>query len=195
MSKLRFLTLAGLATTLLTMGCQQANTNAGGAPSPVSSPAAVATPGQAAPHLIPGQIKPGVGIPGVSLGQSRAEIVKSLGEPEAMDSNEFVPGQAYGLYYSKGIELVFSNDVLESIVLHAPPEKDWPVAYGGATDQGFGVGTPATDILEALGAPEPGTPRALRYPKLGIWFRLDADHTSADPVPRVESVQIMKPET
>lgn len=192
MSKLRFLYSAALVTVVLATGCQR--TDQGPVELPLSSPTAAASATRAPVQLAPGQIKAGVGIEGVSLGQSRTEVVKALGEPEAMDTNEFVPGQAYGLYYGKGIELVYSNDLLESIVLHAPPEKDWPVAYSGATEQGFGVGTPAADIIEALGEPEPGTPRALRYPKLGIWFRLDADHTSTDPAPKVESVQIMKPE-
>jgi hypothetical protein len=145
-------------------------------------------------QLTPGKIKAGVGIEGVSLGQPKDEVFKSLGQPEEIDSNEYAPGQTYALYYSKGIELSFTDDKLEMIVLHAPPEAKWTTAYTGGTEQGFGVGTAAEDITKALGEPEAGTPRALRYPKLGIWFRLDADRDATDKTPRAESVQVMKPE-
>ena len=80
------------------------------------------------------------------------------------------------------------------ITLHAPPEAKWTAAYTGATEQGFGVGSSADEIVKALGEPQPGMARALRYPKLGIWFRLDADRDDKGKTPRVESVQVMKPE-
>lgn len=181
-----------LALTLLANGCQEKGASTGG--QPVVTPTAQASVASPVVELTPGQIQAGVGIEGVSLGQSKEQVIKTLGPPEGEDSNEYAPGQSYALYYSKGIELIYANDKLEVIILHAPPETNWTTAYTGATEQGFGVGTPAEDIVKALGEPEPGTPRALRYPKLGIWFRLDAERTATDRTPRAESVQVMKPE-
>jgi hypothetical protein len=192
MNMFRSLPMVLLSLSLLACGCQKASE---GSDPAVATPAAVISASPVPqPELTPGKIKAGVGIEGVSLGQTKEQVTKTLGTPDEVDSNEYAPGQAYALYYSKGIELIYSNDKLEVIILHAPPEKNWTAAYTGATEQGFGVGSPAADIIKALGEPEPGTPRALRYPKLGIWFRLDADRTASDKTPRAESVQVMKPE-
>lgn len=191
MKNLTLLALALLSLSLLACG-PRGETSTGAAAT--GTPVAAASAAASQPQLTPGQIKAGVGIEGVSLGQPKAAVVKVLGEPEEVDANEFAPGQTYALYYSKGIELSYSNDKLEMITLHAPPEAKWTTAYTGATEQGFGVGTPAEDIVKALGEPQAGMARALRYPKLGIWFRLDADRGDAGKSPRVESVQVMKPE-
>lgn len=192
MKNLSLLALALLSTSLLACG-PKGETGTGVVASSTPAPAATSAPGPA-PKLNAGQIKAGVGIKEVSLGQPKAEVVKVLGEPEEIDANEFAPGQTYALYYSKGIELSYSNDKLDMITLHAPPEPKWTAPYSGATEQGFGVGSPAEDIVKALGEPEAGMARALRYPKLGIWFRLDGERGEAGKSPKVESVQIMKPE-
>ena len=146
----------------------------------------------AAIPLTPGKVKAGAGVDDIRIGQSKDEVFKSLGQPEEVDSNEFAPGQTYALFYSKGIELIFNNDKVEVITLHAEDAK-WK-AYTGATDQGLGVGSSGEDIIKALGEPAPDMPRALRYPKLGLWFRLDADRDSKEQTPRAESVQVLKPE-
>lgn len=136
----------------------------------------------------------GVGFEQVALGQSKDEVVQLLGEPEETDSNEFAPGQTYACYYSKGIELTFSDDKLAVITLQSPNADAKYQTYTGATEQGLGVGTTAQQIVSALGEPSDVDARALRYPKLGVWFRLDAERTDASKTPRAQSVQLMKPE-
>jgi hypothetical protein len=143
--------------------------------------------------LSSGKVRAGKGVDEISLGESKDQVVKALGKPEEVDANEFAPGQTYALYYSKGIELSYSNDKLEVITLHSPDDK-WK-AYTGATEQGLGVGSPAADITKALGEPAGSDARALRYPKLGLWFRLDKDLEATGGNARAESLQVMKPES
>lgn len=178
-----------LCLSLLATGCKTSTS-----PSPEGSSV---TPSAGSPtpvtqvDLTPGKVKAGIGVEGISLGESKAQVNKTLGAPEETDSNEFAPGQDYALYYKKGIELSFTKDKLEVITLHSPDSK-W-AAYTGATEKGLGVGSAADEIVKALGEPAPDAPRALRYPKLGLWFRLNAERGSSSGA-RAESLQIMKPE-
>lgn len=171
-------------------GCGKAPPVAG--PTPTGSPVASSPLPVVEVDLTPGKIKEGVGLEGVSLGDSKAQVEKVFGKPEAEDANEFAPGQTYALYYSKGVELSFSKDILEVITLHSTNDK-WST-YTGGTSKGLGVGSLASRIVKELGEPQGATtPRALRYPKLGLWFRLDADRGPGTD-PRAESLQVMRPE-
>lgn len=182
-----------LLLTLAWTGCTQPPPS----PGPTETPAAVvSTPVPSAPEvaLTPGKVRPGIGFEEITLGQTREEVTKILGEPEQVDANEFAPGQTYACYYSRGIELTFSNDRLAVITLQSPSADSRYQTYTGATEQGLGVGTAATRIVEVLGEPAPDSPRALRYPKLGVWFRLDAEREATDRTSKAQSVQLMKPE-
>lgn len=169
--------------------CQPALPPDGGtaSPSPASALAAPASP----LALAAGEVRAGEGLKEVTLEQTKAEVEKALGTPEEVDSNEYAPGQSYALYYSKGIELSYSQDKLAVITLHGADDK-WQ-AYTGATKEGLGVGSSAQQIAQALGEPDSGDgPRAMRYRKLGLWFRLDADRGSDSA--KAESLQVMRPE-
>lgn len=156
---------------------------------PTSTPTSALVP---TVELTPGKIKPGVGIENIELGQEKKDVEKILGKPEAEDSNEFAPGQTYVLYYSKGIELSYNKDKLEVITLHSTDDS-WSY-YSGGTDNGLGVGSPSSQIVKALGEPTgQSTSRALRYSKLGLWFRLASDRSSSTDPP-AETLQIIKPE-
>ncbi len=167
-------------------------------------PASVPTPGTSSTPVVQasattspvaltsGEITAGVGIKEIQLDQTKPEIEKALGAPEEVDSNEYAPGQTYALYYSKGIELSYSEEKLSFITLHGTDGK-WK-AYAGGTKEGLGVGSSAKQIAEALGEPDDqgeGS-RAMRYRKLGLWFRLDAERSSDSA--KAESLQVMKQE-
>ena len=182
----RLLCLA--ASALLLSACQPATAPAG---STSATPATVSATTAPPSTLAKGEILAGKGIKGVSLDQTKTEIEKTLGAPEEVDSNEYAPGVTYALYYSKGIELNYTDDKLNAITLHKADEK-WK-AYSGGTEQGLGVGSTVGEISSALGEPDQGEgARALRYRKQGLWFRLDDDKTSDSA--RAESLQVMKPE-
>lgn len=182
-----FLSLLPLA------GCR----NSADTPAPVAtSPAASAASASPVPQveLTPGRIETGIGFDGIKLGESKEQVFKVLGQPQETDANEYVPGQTYALYYDKGIELSFAEDKLAVITLQSPNADPKYKTFMGATTAGLGVGTSAEEIIKALGEPAPDSPRALRYPNLGVWFRLDADRGDTSTTPRAQSVQIMKPE-
>lgn len=174
-----------LALAVATQGCQKAT--------PPEPQEAYPTPTPAVQvDLEAGKVLPGVGLDTIKLGQSQKEVTTALGEPEELDNNEFAPGQVYVLYYSQGIELTFADDKLEVITLHSPTAK-WK-AYTGATSEGVGVSSSQEDIVKALGEPAADDSRALRYPKLGLWFRLDGDRGTTDRAVRAETLQVMKSE-
>ena len=184
----RLLTLA--VAGLLLSSCQPGSTpsESGVSPTPGERVESTTT---APSSLTAGEILAGQGIKDVSLGQSKTEVEKVLGAPEEVDSNEYAPGQTYALYYSKGIELSYSQDKLNVVTLHGNDDK-WK-AYTGGTKEGLGVGSSARQISEALGEPDQGeAPRAMRYRKQGLWFRLDAERDSDSA--KAESLQVMKPE-
>ncbi len=174
-----------LLVAITTQGCQKATQPEPEAAYPTPTPAAQVV-------LEPGKVSPGVGLDTIKLGQSQKDVIALLGEPEERDNNEFAPGQLYVLYYSQGIELTFADDKLEVITLHSQTAK-WK-AYAGATSEGVGVGSSQDDIVKALGEPAADDTRALRYPKLGLWFRLDGDRGTTDRTVRAETLQVMKPE-
>ncbi len=185
----RLLTWA--VTGMLLSSCQPGSAPTGNdaSPTPNEQVATTATP---LSSLIAGEILAGQGIKDVGLDQNKTEVEKVLGAPEEVDSNEYAPGQTYALYYSKGIELSYSQDKLNVITLHGNNDK-WK-AYTGGTKEGLGVGSSAQQISEVLGEPDLGetSPRAMRYRKQGLWFRLDADRGSDSA--KAESLQVMKPE-
>lgn len=174
---------------LFLTSCQPASVPTSG----TSSTPSVQVTATAAPvALTSGEITAGVGIKEIQLDQTKPEIEKAMGAPEEVDSNEYAPGQTYALYYSKGIELSYSEEKLSFITLHGTDGK-WK-AYPGGTKEGLGVGSSAKQIAEALGEPDDqgeGS-RAMRYRKLGLWFRLDAERSSDSA--KAESLQVMKPE-
>ena len=187
----RQLGLLAVGALFLT-SCQPAPTapSSGTSASPGVQATAEAT--SAPVTLAPGEITAGVGIKEIHLDQTKPEIEKAIGAPEEVDSNEYAPGQTYALYYTKGIELSYSEEKLSFITLHGSEGK-WK-AYAGGTKEGLGVGSSAKQISEALGEPDDqgeGS-RAMRYRKLGLWFRLDADRSSDSA--KAESLQVMKPE-
>lgn len=187
-----------LATALLTAvlplsGCRTTSDG----PTPVATapgPAAATASPVPQVELTPGRIQAGEGFDQVKLGQTKEQIFQTLGQPQETDANEYVPGQTYACYYDKGIELSFAEDKLAVITLQSPSADPKYQTFAGATAEGLGVGSPAEEIVKALGEPAPDSPRALRYPKLGVWFRLDADRGESGATPRAQSVQLMKPE-
>lgn len=188
----RTLAAALLSAVVGLSGCQQTPAPVTGdtTPSPVSS-----TPSPIpVVDLVPGKIKVGIGFEDVALGQTKEEVFKALGEPEETDANEFAPGQTYACYYSKGVELTFADDKLAVITLQSPNADAKYQTYTGATEEGLGVGTSAEEIVKSLGEPADVDARALRYPKLGVWFRLDTERGDTEKAPRAQSVQVMKPE-
>ena len=172
-----FLTL----TSFLISGCTKDSPEVYKTPDPV-----------ARVELTPGVIEPGKGISKVRLGQSQKEVEAVLGAPNELDTNEYSPGQVYALYYQRGIELVYADSKLEAITLHSA-EKKWSAFTGGTAD-GLGVGSTAAEILEKMGEPEEDSPKALRYQKLGLWFRLDSDKSATDRTARAHTVTISAPE-
>lgn len=183
-----------LLATLTLSGCQEQGKTADEPVSNTSSPTSSVASAPTA-ELTPGKVKAGQGVESISLGLSKAQVTKILGAPEEVDANEFSPGQTYACYYAKGIELSFANDKLSVITLQSPSSDPKYQTYAGATEQGLGIGSTADQIIESLGEPAPDTPRALRYPQLGLWFRLDNDRGAPGKTARAQSVQVMKPET
>ncbi len=163
-----------LALGLLLAGCPQ-------------QPATTTPTPAATPSVQPksGDILPGEGVGELRLGQTKEEVEKLLGEPQERDANEFAPGTTYGLYYRKGLELTYQDEKLAAIVLHRE-EKQWS-AYPGATSDGLWVGSDPAEVTKVLGPPPEDNSRALRYPKQGLWFRLDD-------AGKVESLSILGPE-
>lgn len=154
--------------------------------SPATSPTAVAVQDEAAPEAGKGELKPGIGVAKVALGQSKDEVEKVLGEPQDRDINEFSKGQSFSLYYEKGMELSFNDDKLAMITLHRAGEQ-WKDGYRGSTDEGIWVGSSPASVEAALGSPSKKLDRALQYDDLGLWFRLDGDG-------RVESISVIPPQ-
>lgn len=151
-------------------------------------PKASATPTIEAVTLTPGLIEPAVGIKEVKLGATSAEIEPVLGEPSARDVNEFVEGQVYLLYHSKGIELTLQDDRVQVITLHAE-SGNWS-AYTGGTPEGVGVGSTSSEIVAALGAAEEQAGQSLTYQKKGLKFRFTADREKGA---RAETLSLVKP--
>lgn len=110
-------------------------------------------------------ITPGKGIPEASLGEARKSVEKKLGAPQDTDRNEF-NGDVYALYYSRGIELVYTNDKLSMITLHGP-DKQWK-PYPGATKEGLSVATPPGNVPKILGAPNASKEGVLNYMSRGL---------------------------
>ncbi len=137
----------------------------------------------------PGELLVGVGLKNLHLGATRGEVLEKFGPPSETDENEFVPGQSFFLYHSLGLELTFSGETLEVITLHGN-DSPWK-AYTGATDEGLGIGSSAEDILTLLGPPTETVPQALRYPEVGILFRLDGDYRDDPGSATVESISIL----
>lgn len=178
-----FSLLLGLSLLAGTTGC---NNNA--------TPPVTKTPQSQTSSLQPlelstGMVEPGAGIKEVRLGQTRAEVEQSLGTPTGHDANEFVKGQTYLLYHTKGIELTLQDDKVEQITLHSK-DKDWS-AYTGGTEQGVGVTSTAKQVMEAFGPCEDEAPRALRYPARGIVFRFDVDREGDGSNARVDSLSVV----
>lgn len=142
--------------------------------------------------LVSGAIEPGRGIKEVQLGQSRAEVERTLGGPSAQDANEFVKGQTYLLFHSQGIELTLQDDKVEMITLHGE-DKDWK-PYTGATVDGLGVSSTAKEVTASLGKPSDEAPRALLYPEKGVLFRFDVDRQADGTNARVESLSVVAAE-
>lgn len=170
---------------LLVLGCQS------GKQTPTT------TPTKAQAELTPvtlasGKIEPGVGIEEVKLGQTRADVEKALGAPDAHDVNEFAKGQTYLLYHKKGIELTLQDDTVEMITLH-PTVKEWS-PYSGGTAEGMGVTSTAKEISDALGPPDEDAPRVLRYLTKGIVFRFDRNREGDGSNARAESVSVISPQ-
>lgn len=139
--------------------------------------------------LTPGSIEPGVGIKGVKLGATLAEVEPELGPPSEQDANEYVQGQVYLLYHAKGVELTMQNDQVQVITLHAKSGK-W-TAYSGGTAEGIGVGSTSDEIVAALGSPEEEAAQALTYTSKGLKFRFVRDR---DQGARAETMSLIKPE-
>lgn len=169
-----------LAVTL-TVGCQNP-----------AQPSTAETARVESVQLTPGGLQAGLGIKEIKLGQKKSEVEKELGQPGATDSNEFVKGQTYLLYHDKGIELTLQDDVVEMITVHAK-HKEWS-AYAGGLTEGVGPGSTAQEVVKALGPAEEDSPRALKYPAKGLWFRFDANREGDGSNTRVESVSVIAPE-
>lgn len=115
----------------------------------------------AAPLIVPGK-----GIPEAQLGMSRKTVEAKLGAPQDLERNEFRPSDVYACYYAKGIELVYTNDVLSMITLHQA-DKQWK-AYAGATKEGVSVMTNPAAVPKMLGAPNAAREGVMTYSKLGL---------------------------
>ncbi len=111
-------------------------------------------------------IVPGKGIPEASLGATRAQVEAKLGPPQDLDRNEFRPSDVYALYYSRGIELVYTNDRVSMITLH-PADKQWK-PYAGATREGLSVLSKPADVPKMMGQPSAARDGVLNYAKLGL---------------------------
>ena len=133
----------------------------------------------------PVRIEAGVGVEQAKLGQTKQEIEANLGEPDERDSNEFAPGNTYAIYYQKGLELIYTDDKLETVALHPAGEK-W-TAYDGSTPEGLSVHSTPEQVQAKLGEPAEKSPRGLNYQSKGIWFRFDDKGA-------VESVLITAPQ-
>ncbi len=163
-------------TVFLLAGCQQtAESGSSGAATPKAAESAPAPQVQ----LTPGLVQPGVGAGGVKLGQSRAEVEKVLGTPSEVSPNEYVAGQVFCLHQDKGVELVYQDDELAAMHLHAKQEN-WPNGFNGAVEEGVGPGSSAGEILERLGQPDESKPQALLYSKKGLIFRLNRASDSTE---------------
>ncbi|MFA5503993.1 MAG: hypothetical protein WC423_01105 [Vulcanimicrobiota bacterium] len=154
-----------------------------------SAPEGSATPTIGAVDLTPGMIEPGVGIKEVKLGATQAEVEPVLGPPTSQDVNEFVEGQIYLLYHSKGIELTLQDDKVQVITLHAK-SGEWS-AYTGGTVEGVGVGSTSEEIMAALGTPDEKADQSLTYVKKGLRFRFAQDRAKGA---RVETLSLVIPE-
>lgn len=155
----------------------------------ISDPPGVTKDLLRAEDRVPGEVQMGVGLKSLPLGVSQAEVLEKLGPPSETDENEFVPGQSFFLYHHLGLELTFNGENLEVITLHGR-DSPWET-YTGATDEGLGIGSSAAEILTQLGPPPETVAQALRYPELGIWFRLDGDYRDNPESVNVETFSIL----
>lgn len=115
----------------------------------------------AAPLIVPGK-----GIPEAQLGMSRKAVEAKLGAPQDLERNEFRPSDVYACYYARGIEIVYTNDMVSMIALHQA-DKQWK-AYAGATKEGLSVMTNPAAVPKMLGAPNNAREGVLTYNKLGL---------------------------
>lgn len=182
LTKLRERTLFLLCLLILAGGCKTTTTTA---------PSGTATPGLIPITLQSGAIEPGVGIKEVKLGQTRAEVEHTLGSPSEQDANEFVKGQTYLLFHSKGIELTLQDDVVQVITLHVEHDK-W-ASYSGGTKEGLGVTSTWQEVEAAFGKPPEEAAQALTYPSQGLKFRFDQKMDGDATQPRVENVSLVPP--
>lgn len=130
-----------------------------------------------------GTIVAGKSVDQVSLGQSRAEVEKTLGGPGEKEINEFNKTQSYALYKDKGLELAYDGETLAMIVCHT--DAGW-TPYTGATADGLWAGSTKDEIKKALGPPKEDPGQALDYTGLGLWFTFDKDG-------RVETIKVLPP--
>lgn len=127
-------------------------------------------------------IVPGKGIPEATLGMTRKQVEAKLGAPQDVDRNEF-NGDFYALYYSRGIELVYKNDVLMMIALHGP-DKQWK-PYAGATKEGVSVMTNPAAIPKMLGNPAASKEGVLNYASRGLLIQVKSN--------RIDTMILRKP--
>lgn len=109
----------------------------------------------------PGKIRPGVGVEGIRLGDSRETVVAILGPPTTVgDVIGFYRGWRHYSYLeggriSQGGELSLTFAFIENGIDYGPVDLiiGGP-AYRGKTREGIGIGSFLTEVHTAYGTPE-----------------------------------------
>jgi outer membrane protein assembly factor BamE (lipoprotein component of BamABCDE complex) len=127
-------------------------------------------------------IRPGIGIGDIQFGMTVQQMKDILGKPDSETDVSY-------LYYSLGIEIVFSDNVVTYIHCGNPHRNKSPViqameeACMFKTAEGIGIGSTKAQVVEALGQPTSRKDNQLRYMDkriiffcaddkvIGIWLR------------------------
>lgn len=96
------------------------------------------------------QIHPGEGLGQLPLGMPMDKALLTLGRPDFSDAQT-----GLYLYFDQGVEVEMENEQLARITLHGRTGRGYDyVPYPGVTEEGIGVHSTKTELVQAYGEPD-----------------------------------------
>jgi hypothetical protein len=139
-----------------------------------------------------GDIQPGVGAAGVRLGDDRAAVEKTLGQPEQVSSTTVHGAKEkeviYLLYPAKGLDVLLEDGKVRSVFLYHEGADDHR-QYPGKMAGGLTLASTRDEVLKALGEP---ASRGLGE-DANRWFKYDTGvEFTFDPTGTIQHIVITR---
>lgn len=136
---------------------------------PVPPPSLEASPDFSRYAIIPGR-----GISGVTVGESKEELLKRMGKPDALQVVNEGEGAERIVYYHKlSLWVALTGDIVDSV--GAQDKGEFCQAFAGRTPAGIGIGSTRDAVVAQYGTPTLSSFELVRYENLGLAFSLDKD--------------------